>query len=229
MTGLHILVPVKRLELAKLRLADALTAEQRAELVLAMLADVLSATLETGLPTYVLSPDQRVLALAEQMATNPLREEPETGSLNDALRHCFSSSFRGASSALVLLADTPQVAAEDLVRLAERADGPQAPSREIRSDRVVIVPDRRDDGTNALLLIPPAALAPQFGERSLAAHLRAAALAGIEAQVLRLPSLGLDVDTHADLALFMAQPSPTQTHALLARILSPEPMGTRLS
>jgi len=65
-----------------------------------------------------------------------------------------------------------------------------------RSSEVVIVPDRRRSGTNALYLRPPSRITPRFGRESFAAHRRAAGTAG---RVLSIARLGLDIDTPSDL------------------------------
>jgi len=64
---------------------------------------------------------------------------------------------------------------------------------------VVVVPDRHGEGTNALLLTPPGAIAPSFGPGSLERHVRAAGAAGMAYTVARIPSLMLDIDTGQDL------------------------------
>jgi len=209
-----VLAPVKRLELAKLRLADVLSAEQRAELVLAMLEDVLTATASIDASVLVLSPDQRVLTLADRLGATPLAEEPETGSLNDALERALVATCADAGAALVLLPDIPLVTAEELSLLLESLDSTG------NASRAVVVPDRREDGTNALLLSPPSALPPRFGERSLGAHLKMAEAYEVPSSVLRLEGMGLDLDTRADVELFMSRPSPTRSYMLLSNVMT---------
>ena len=63
---------------------------------------------------------------------------------------------------------------------------------------VAVVPDRHGTGTNALVLAPPRAIRPAFGEGSRARHVAAARAAGIPFGVEELASLGLDLDTPAD-------------------------------
>ena len=81
---------------------------------------------------------------------------------------------------------------------------------------VAIVPDRHGTGTNALVLAPPSAIAPAFGEGSCARHVAAAREAGIPFGVEELPSLGLDLDTPADVVALTreleAQPRPRQAN-----------------
>jgi 2-phospho-L-lactate guanylyltransferase len=64
---------------------------------------------------------------------------------------------------------------------------------------VVVVADRHETGTNALLLHPPTAIAPSFGPGSCARHQELAAAAGVSCRVAHVPSLAIDVDTPEDL------------------------------
>ena len=63
---------------------------------------------------------------------------------------------------------------------------------------MAIVPDRHGTGTNALVLRPPEAIRPAFGEGSCARHVAAAREAGVPFAVEELPSLALDLDTPGD-------------------------------
>ena len=70
---------------------------------------------------------------------------------------------------------------------------------------VGIVPDRHGTGTNALLLSPPGAIVPSFGEGSCERHVAAARDAGIPFEVEEVASLGLDLDTPADVIALTRQ------------------------
>ena len=111
---------------------------------------------------------------------------PARGTRDGAARGLRLAARAGADAALVIAADLPFAAAADLRRVI--AAGRRAP--------VVIVPDERGSGTNALYVRPPTRIAPRFGRHSLAAHRRAAGPAGA---VLRVARLGIDIDTPADL------------------------------
>jgi 2-phospho-L-lactate guanylyltransferase len=80
------------------------------------------------------------------------------------------------------------------------------------------VPSASGVGTNGVLLRPPAALSLTFGEPSFAAHLAAARRHELVTAVLRLPGLGLDIDTPDDLAALGARESRTRSGRLLARL-----------
>jgi 2-phospho-L-lactate guanylyltransferase len=66
---------------------------------------------------------------------------------------------------------------------------------------VAIVPDRRRQGTNALLCSPPGAVDPCFGADSLRRHWCAARARGIDVRVIDSRALSLDIDDHEDLIL----------------------------
>ena len=220
-------VPVKPLEAAKRRLAGALDPAARCGLSLAMLADVLDALDATpGLDGIaVVSRDADVAELARRRG---LRVIPETGAgLNAAVAQAANVlsanvlSAEGCARLLVMPADLPLAAPEEIA--AVLAALPEAPG-------ITLVPDRHGVGTNALACAPPDAVAPSFGAGSFARHLEAARDAGIPATVLRLPGLGLDIDTPEDLRALMETPGATWTHAALRAARSAAPLavgGTR--
>ncbi len=211
------LVPVKDLERAKQRLAGALDPAARRGLSLAMLADVLDALDATpGLDgAAVVSRDADVTALARRRG---LRVIPESGTgLNAAVAQAANVlSAEGCARLLVMPADLPLADPEEIAQIL--AALPEAPG-------LTLVPDRHGVGTNALACTPPDAIAPSFGEDSFARHLEAARDAGIPATVLRLPGLGLDIDTPEDLAAFGETPGATWTHAALRAARSAAPLA----
>ncbi len=216
-------VPVKDLERAKRRLTGALDPAARRGLSLAMLADVLDALdatpgldATTGLDGIaVVSRDADVAALARRRG---LRVIPETGAgLNAAVAQAANVlSAEGCARVLVMPADLPLAAPEEIARiLAALTETPG----------LALVPDRHGVGTNALACSPPHAIAPSFGAGSFARHLQAARNAGIPATVLRLPGLGLDIDTPEDLRALMETPGATWTHAALRATRSAAPLA----
>jgi 2-phospho-L-lactate guanylyltransferase len=90
---------------------------------------------------------------------------------------------------VVLLAgDCPLLDPRELDRLLTGVPG----------NYVGVVPDRHGTGTNALLLSPPNAILPAFGEGSRDRHVEAARQAGVPFGIEELPSIELDLDTPAD-------------------------------
>jgi 2-phospho-L-lactate guanylyltransferase len=79
----------------------------------------------------------------------------------------------------------------------------------------IIAPARDERGSNAVLCSPAEAVPLRFGEDSFFPHLATARSRGIEPEVMRLPRIALDIDTAADLELFLRAPSPTRAYALV--------------
>ena len=190
------LVPVRSLSGAKSRLGEPLDAEERADLVMALLRgtvrEAMAATRLAGV--VVVSMDEELLRGARAMGAASLLQE--TNGLNEGLDEARVAAGAEATAVMVLPADLPGVTAAEIDRLAEAADlllsgGPEKPV-------VVLVPDRHGTGTNALLLAPPNAIAFRFGEGSRAAHAAAAEATGASYLELDGP-LSFDVDTPDDL------------------------------
>jgi 2-phospho-L-lactate guanylyltransferase len=80
---------------------------------------------------------------------------------------------------------------------------------------VVIVPSRDSRGTNAILLRPPDALPLRFGSWSFFPHVKRAKAKGLSYKVMRLPRVGLDVDTPEDLAYLLPRALGTRSYAVL--------------
>jgi 2-phospho-L-lactate guanylyltransferase len=187
-------VPIRGLETAKTRLGGDLDAEERLELVTGLLRRTLVATRDASRVegTIVVTMDPAAAGIAQQLGAVGLVERAP--GLNGAIEAGRSVAVaRGATAVLVLPADLPAVRAEavdELIGAAADVDG--------SNGLVVLVPDRHERGTNALLLTPPAIIAPAFGEGSRALHEVATAAAGARYVELDGP-LGFDVDTAADL------------------------------
>jgi 2-phospho-L-lactate guanylyltransferase len=66
---------------------------------------------------------------------------------------------------------------------------------------VVVAPDRRRQGTNALLVCPAGLIEYDFGPGSFQRHCERARAVGARLEILELPSLALDMDLPEDLDL----------------------------
>ena len=127
----------------------------------------------------------------------------------------------GIDRVLLVPGDTPLLAVDEVEALLAGAG----------DSEVVIVPDRHDTGTNALVLTPPTAIEPSFGPDSLARHVAAAQAAGVNHRVERVPSLIFDVDTAEDLAVVSAAIDEQRTVAPRTRgaLRQLERAGARLN
>lgn len=202
MTGMRgALIPMKELAGAKMRLADVLDRDARAELALAMLTDVIEACRASARfdVIAVVSSDSEVFWHARGLGAKPLAEPATLSGLNDGLT--FAQRYlarRVAVAELVILpADIPLVRPDDVRAIVDALGA--------RDGRAVIV-RARDNGTNALAMRPPEALPMRFGRNSADAHLSAARDASIEAVELANQRLAFDVDAPEDLDALASLP-----------------------
>jgi 2-phospho-L-lactate/phosphoenolpyruvate guanylyltransferase len=189
-----VIVPVGTLEGAKSRLGGSLDAEERRDLVVALLERLLAATRAAHrvAETFVVTPDADVCRVAEAAGARPIAQHGR--GLNHGLREARVAAIEaGADAVLVLPVDLPLVTPDAVDELAAVLDAPDRPL-------VALVPDRHGRGTNALLVAPPDAIDFGFGGDSRAAHRHAAAEALARYVELRGP-LELDIDTPDDLLL----------------------------
>ena len=184
-------IPVKRFNAAKQRLAPGLGGDQRRALAAAMVADVLEAIGEarTIERTIVVSGDPIAQELAAAAGAEVVPDPGDSGHVEAALAGIARAEVEHAECVVLLPGDCPLLDPRELDRLLTGV-----PER-----YVGIVPDRHGEGTNALVLSPPAAIVPAFGEGSRARHVAAARKTGIPFEVEELASLGLDLDTPADI------------------------------
>jgi 2-phospho-L-lactate guanylyltransferase len=182
-----VLIPMKPLAGAKERLAPALDPAERRHLSLAMLADVIAAA--RGFErVWVLNSDPDAASLARDAGVEAV-DDPAPGlGLNASLAAATARAIAdGAEGVLVVSADLPSVAADDLAAVCAQPG-------------VALATDGKHVGTNALWRSPPDLIGVAFGPASLAAHATLAWDAGVGARVVERPGLALDVDTPADLA-----------------------------
>ena len=185
-----VLVPIKRFQHAKGRLAGALNRDDRAELARSMAANVLRAA--APLDTWVVCDDQEVALWAREHGAEVMWR-PGLG-LNGAVTDGFESLTRsGCDRVIVSHGDLPH--ADHLGWVAEFVG-------------VTIVPDRRDDGTNVICIPKDVPFVFSYGPGSFRRHATAARRLGQAVRVVREPRLGWDVDVPDDLTTVVAWTSP---------------------
>jgi 2-phospho-L-lactate guanylyltransferase len=189
------IVPVKPLYRSKSRLADVLTPEERETLSRKMLEHTLEVLTmcDSVHGVLVVSRDPAALAVAREFGVHTVQESgsPE---LNSALtRASRLVTTWGAKRVLVLPSDLPLLTLGDVQGLLENGHYPR---------QAVVSPDRREDGTNALVMKPPDLFGFSFGSGSFGVHLQQAAKTDAHVREYRSPTLALDVDLPEDLALY---------------------------
>jgi 2-phospho-L-lactate guanylyltransferase len=212
-------VPMKALALAKRRLSATLPERERRQLVRAMLCDVLTALRASAHVerTFVVASDPEVAALAARHGAGHIPEEAPAG-LNRALATAAGYlEDIGAGAMLVLPGDVPWVTTAEIAELASLS----------RPGGMTIVPAHDGDGTNALLLSPPGALAPSFGPGSFKRHLEAGHEAGLAPVVCLLEGLGRDIDEAADLDILMRVKESSPEYGFLRQAAGRDFSGTR--
>jgi 2-phospho-L-lactate guanylyltransferase len=182
-----IVLPVQALDEAKSRLDPILTPIERGALTLAMLEDVLDASLVMpGWASWVISPDEAVLEVAARRGARPIGEEHPTltGALHQVEEEAASA---GLDALAVVLPDTPLLTPAGLTR-ALHTLGP-----------VVVGPSVDGSGTNLLLRRGPDAIASRFGPDSFRRHVQAAAEADLPVAVVESEEIGFDLDLPGDI------------------------------
>lgn len=187
------IVPVKGFARGKSRLGDVLGDALRGAFARSLFEHVVQVLLavEHVAGVLVITDDDEVASCARERGTAVLRDPPgaSLGQVVDAA--LCEASARGASAALVCMADLPELSAEDVRSVLAL----------LELHEVVVVPDRDELGTNLLCLSPPAVMPSCFGRGdSFREHLRSAEQRALRAAVSRAPGICFDVDEPDDLA-----------------------------
>lgn len=194
-------VPIRSFRNGKTRLAPILAPEERASLLRRSAERVIGAAVDSHVVDTVLvvSPDPEALIWAAefQRRVTPLAQPSTHEGLNGAIEFAREWAIeRDADSLLSLFADLPLLSVFDIRKLVAR-----------RSP-LVLGPDRRGEGTNAMLLRlqgPGAAFRFSFGESSLEKHLREARRLAISPMIEMAGGIGFDLDTPLDWEEYLAE------------------------
>lgn len=192
--GLWVIVPVKPLRRGKSRLASVLSEDERALLNFTMLSNTLRTLREVEEIEQVLvvSRDPAALSLAREFKARTVQEDGQP-ELNTALqRATVLAQMYAAQEILILPADLPLLSVSDIRRILQYAKNPPV---------VVISPDRRNDGTNALYMNPGGIIEYRYGPGSFHQHVEQARIKGVRVEICQLSTLSLDLDLPEDLDL----------------------------
>jgi 2-phospho-L-lactate guanylyltransferase len=188
------IVPVKPLRRGKSRLAGLLSEEQRTLLNRYLLEHTLQVLNE--IPeiehTLVVSRDPAALALTRSLGGRTVLEDGAPQFNTAIKRATIVANTQGARAVLILPADLPLIKSTDIKNILRR--GKKEPV-------VVIAPDRRLDGTNALLVNPAGLIEYGYGPGSFKRHSDRALEAGGRLAIIQTKRLGLDLDLPEDLEL----------------------------
>jgi 2-phospho-L-lactate guanylyltransferase len=185
------IIPLNRLGRAKARLGGLLSPEERRELTLINLRQVIEAAKGAGLGPVVLTPEPEDVAVLLGEDANVMAEDPGRSGLSGQLE----GAIAGRDMAVIVHADLPLATAGDLKRVVDVAMAAPVAS--------VTLVESSDGGTNVMVLRPPGRFALAYGAGSHAEHARRAREAGMLVASVISPALALDLDTPADIAAFL--------------------------
>jgi 2-phospho-L-lactate guanylyltransferase len=204
-------VPMKTTTGSKQRLAKVLTPAQRQHLAIAMFTDVMTALAATqGLSgIVVVTLDPAVTDIAQGFGARVIGEDADAGHTAAVAAGARALVREGRGGMMSIPGDIPLVTSSEIETLL--GAHPAAPAFSI-----VAAHDGR--GSNAVLLTPPDVLNLRFGDDSFLPHVAAAEALRIAVRQHRLPGIGLDIDTPADLVKLKQSSRPAHTSRVLAQI-----------
>ncbi len=192
-------VPIRSLRHGKTRLSPVLGGEARETLLRGIADRVVTAAVDSGRieTILVVSPEAETLAWAAGFgpAVVAMPQPEDRAGLNGAIETGRAWALdHGASVLVSLFADLPLIEPDDIRGLVAR------------TEPVVLGPDRRGEGTNALLL-RLAGRGPEFrfafGDGSLAKHLEEARRLKLNAAMHDAPGIAFDLDSPDDWSDFL--------------------------
>ncbi len=207
LVNFYAVVPIKEPRQGKSRLAPLLDDASRYALNLALARQTLDVCLETFGPgrTIVVTLSSEIAAIAKAASASVVAEPhgdiPPTpeNALNRALKSGVLHALQGGASGVAIVPTDIPIISSALLRSALKrlADGHDC----------VLVPDRRQAGTNIMVMAPPVPGLVDFGEGSFARHHARARELGFNVKVHRCDMLGLDLDFPEDFQYLQEQHS----------------------
>ncbi|MGC1932171.1 MAG: 2-phospho-L-lactate guanylyltransferase [Candidatus Nitrosopolaris sp.] len=193
------LVPVKKFESSKSRLAAVLSVDERIKLSELLLINTISVLTKSSAISeiVIVSSDEVAMEIARRNDAKFLKEVKDHG-VNAAIARADDySSESGADATIVIPQDLPLLSPADVNMICRKAESPER--------CLVICPSIRYDGSNALLRKPSRLLKTHYDEDSFKAHIRAATQVGIPVKVFLSKRIMMDLDTTEDIKILMKQ------------------------
>ena len=216
---LWAVVPYKGRTNPKRRLASHLSQQERANLVHAMLDDVLTELLASELFDEILlvSAASDAPDLANQYGIAFFRDRSTNlpDALTDASR--WLKDVHSVNTVFIVPADVPLIDSKDLQQAVTKHKS------------VTVIPDQHDVGTNGLICTPPNAFPYVFDGQSFKPHLKAADERNLSPIALRLGSFELDIDTADDIFAIRKASKESRTKTYIKSIPLRDRIGVRPS
>jgi 2-phospho-L-lactate/phosphoenolpyruvate guanylyltransferase len=209
---MHVIVPVKSFENAKMRLSKVLTLEQRIELSDHMLNDILH-TLHTSDDVQgvtIVSSDKSIQELAENYQAGFIQIESDGGYSEDATHALNTLDSSRYKTIGIIPADVPQLSHADLSKLAKN-----------HTEGITLCPAIIDGGTNAMIFNVPLPVPLMFGKDSLETYRSFAVKNNIPVNVELIKGLERDVDRPEDLLWLSKQSSGGKAWSFIKNLTPP--------
>jgi len=210
--NIHAIVPVKVPNGSKTRLSRRLNVNQRANLTITMLINVLTALKRSSSvnSVTVVCADREVQPIVEGCDAAFLWEGRRRG-LNPALDFAMQE-VPADSSVLIIHADLPLVTSFDVDSLVRRAG----------NCSLALAPSKDGMGTNAILMQSPNMIRLGFGNGSFHRHYALAKKMKLVLRVVRIHGVAFDVDDEQDLDELVKYYVNGQTRRVMKRIIESE-------
>ena len=211
----YAVVVVKGLGTSKKRLSSVLNPQERRELTLAMLEDVLSALQTSSVDEIVVvSNDFSLRNFTNKYRATHLVQK--TSGLNPAVEEATEWCVQnGAEAVLILPADIPLLSSVDVDKIVELGNC---------EEQTVVLSPSYDGGTNALFQSPPNLIRACFGSRSFAEHIKEAQSKGVCVRLHCSTNVAADIDSAKDLSKMLK----TESNTACRRVLDQFKMESRV-
>jgi 2-phospho-L-lactate guanylyltransferase len=216
----YAVVPVKSLGASKKRLSSVLNPQERSQLTLAMLEDVLSALQTSTVDhTVVASNDLTVHDAVDKFGVMYLTQK--TSGLNSAIEEATEWCMQeGAEAVLVLPADIPLLSPADVDRIVKLGK---------YEEQTVVLSPSYDGGTNALFQSPLNLIRVCFGSRSFAKHIKETQSKGVCLRLYYSRNVATDIDSAEDLSKLLKTESNIACRRVLDQFNLESRVGTVVS
>lgn len=197
--SLWAIIPVKPLKRLRSEHNNSLTDEEWTKLNTSMLDSIIEAMryVKGVEEILVVSKDTSLLSLARDRSVKTLQEDSGSDMNMALIRATAVASMYKTHSLLILAADLPLISTTDLEAFI---------SISTMQPQMVIAPDRRNIGTNAIYLNPLSQeFHYQFGGNSFDKHLSEAQRLQYQIAISDLRSLKIDIDSPEDFELIKKQ------------------------
>ncbi len=207
---ISIIIPVKRLESTKSRLASILSKEQRIELSIYLLEDLLRIINTCNIfDVIIVGSDQTIERLASSFNVRFILDQGE--GVNNAVRLADSHIDKFEASMIVPL-DLPLLEPIDLIMIEDI-------SKSIKKG-IIITPSYRLDGTNILLRKPSLVMQTYYDMDSYLIHIQKAKEQGLEIKILLNDRLMHDLDSIEDIDYLINSRSNKKSISYLKGIIA---------